>query len=153
MIQFACPSCRSTCSVDDRYAGRKLKCPKCGARVLHLQGLEVKLLSPGSAVPPKPAPPSTGAPPPEDVTPVATAVLPHSVGDLVGRSESKQNLTVGAGLLGFFGIVAVILGIALGIRLLVVVPIAVILSAVGIYLWLHTRKIKRRLASVKRPDP
>ena len=149
MIQFACPSCSSTCSVDDRFAGRKAKCPKCGARVLHLKGSEVKLLTAGTALPPKPAATAGGAPPPHEVTPLATAVLPHSVGELVGQSESKQNLYVGAGLLGFFAIIAIMLGIMLGIRLLVVLPIAVVLSASGIYLWLHTRKLKRRLQDRK----
>jgi Flp pilus assembly protein TadB len=84
---------------------------------------------------------------------VATAPVPHSVGELVEQSESRQNLYVGAGLLAFFSLLAVILGLALGVRLLVVVPIAVVLSAVGIYLWLHTRKLKRQLRSTKRTDP
>ncbi|HLY72898.1 MAG TPA: hypothetical protein VKU80_02170 [Planctomycetota bacterium] len=145
MIQFSCPSCSSTCSVDDRFAGRKLKCPKCGARVLHVKDREVQLLTAGSAIPSKPLEPTGAAPPPQDVTPVATAALPHSIGELVGQSESRQNLYVGAGLLALFATVAVILGIALGVRLLVVAPIAVVLSAVGIYLWFHTRKLKSRL--------
>lgn len=146
MIQFVCPSCSSTCSVDDRFSGRKLKCPKCGARVLHLKDREVKLLTAGSALPPKPAsPPVPGAPPLTDATPEATAVLPHSVTELVTKSESKQNLYVGAGLLGFFSLIGIILGFVLSIKLLIVLPIAVDLTAVGIYLWLHTRKLKARL--------
>ena len=145
MIQFACPSCSSTCSVDDRFAGRKLKCPKCGARVLHVKDRDVKLLTAGSSLPPKPAAASTGLTPLTDATPEATAVLPHSVTELVTKSESKQNLYVGAGLLGFFSIVGIILGFVLSLKLLVVLPIAVDLTAVGIYLWLHTRKLKARL--------
>jgi DNA-directed RNA polymerase subunit RPC12/RpoP/Flp pilus assembly protein TadB len=146
VIQFSCPSCSSTCSVDDRYSGRKLKCPKCGARVLHLKDREVKLLTAGSALPSKAAAPASGAPPPGDVTPVATAALPHTIGELVGQSESRQNLYVGAGLLAVFTVVAVVLGLMLGVRLLVVAPIAVLLSTVGIYLWFHTRKLKKRLS-------
>ncbi len=145
MIQFVCPSCSSTCSVDDKFSGRKLKCPKCGARVLHVKDREVKLLTAGSALPPKPPSPSTGLPPLTDVTPEATAVLPHSVTELVTKTESKQNLYVGAGLLAFFSLVAIILGFVLSIKLLVVLPIAVDLSAVGFYLWWHTRKLKERL--------
>ena len=148
MIQFACPSCSSTCSVDDKFAGRKLKCPKCGARVVHVKDREVKLLTAGSALPPKPAAPSAATDatqPMSDVTPLATAVLPHSVGELVNASESKQNFYVGAGLLLFFAIVAVVLGIILGQKLLILTPIAVVLLAVGIYLWLHIRKLKSRL--------
>lgn len=148
MIQFNCPSCKSACSVDDKFAGRKLKCPKCGARVLHRKDGPMELLTAGSAVPPKPAAPSTATDatqPMSDVTPLATAVLPHSVGDLVNASESKQNFYVGAGLLLFFAIVAVALGIILGQTLLVVTPIAVVLVAAGIYLWLHIRKLKSRL--------
>jgi Flp pilus assembly protein TadB len=70
----------------------------------------------------------------------------------VEQSESRQNLYVGAGLLGFFALLAIILGISLGVRLLIVAPIAVVLSAVGVYLWLHTRKLKRQLTSTTRPD-
>jgi len=148
MIQFACPSCTSACSVDDKFAGRKLKCPKCGARVLHSKDGGVTLLTAGSAVPPKPAassPATEATQPMTDVTPLATAVLPHSVGDLVNASESKQNFYVGAGLLLFFAIVAVALGIILGQKLLILTPIAVVLMAVGVYLWLHIRKLKSRL--------
>jgi hypothetical protein len=134
--------------VDDRYSGRKLKCPKCGARVLHVKDREVKLLTAGSALPPKAAEPSSATAatqPMSDVTPVATAVLPHSVTELVGQSESKQNLYVGAALLTFFAFIAIVLGFVLNVRLLIVAPIAVVLSALGIYLWLHTRKLKSRL--------
>ena len=148
MIQFHCPSCKSACSVDDKFAGRKLKCPKCGARVLHSKDGGVTLLTAGSALPPKPAAPSTATDatqPMSDVTPLATAVLPHSVGDLVNSSESKQNFYVGAGLLLFFAIAAVGLGIILGQKLLILTPIAVVLLAVGAYLWLHIRKLKSRL--------
>jgi len=144
VIQFTCPSCSSTCSVDDRFSGRKLKCPKCGARVLHLGDRRVELLSAGTALPPKPAAAAESRPG-EDPTPVATAVLPHSVGEFVGQSESKQNLYVAAGLLILFAVILIALGIGLGLRLLVVTPIAVVLSAAGIFLWLHTRKLKRRL--------
>jgi DNA-directed RNA polymerase subunit RPC12/RpoP len=148
VIQFTCPSCKSACSVDDKFAGRKLKCPKCGARVLHSKEGGVTLLTAGSALPPKPAASSAATDatqPMTDVTPLATAVLPHSVGDLVNASESKQNFYVGAGLLLFFAIVAVGLGIILGQKLLILTPIAVVLIAVGVYLWMHIRKLKSRL--------
>ena len=153
MIQFACPSCSSTCAVDDKFRGRKLKCPKCGARVLHREGVRVELLTAGSPLPPK-APDAATAPAPvgtpvSDITPLATAVLPHSMGQLMDESESKQNLHIVIGLLLLFAVVAIILGIALGLKLLVVGPIAVVLSASGIYLWQHTRKIQRRIAERK----
>lgn len=134
--------------MDDKFAGRKLKCPKCGARVLHVKDREVKLLTPGSAVPPKPAPAPTSqeaTQPLSDVTPIATAVLPHSVTELVTASESKQNLYIGAGLLLLFTVVSVVLGFVLSVKLLIFAPIAVVLSAVCIYLWLHTQKIKKRI--------
>ena len=54
--------------------------------------------------------------------PLATAVLPHSVGELVNASESKQNLYVGAGLLGFFALVASGLGFILDSKLLILTP-------------------------------
>jgi len=151
LIQFACPSCSSTCSVDDKYKGRKLKCPKCGARVLHREGVRVELLTAGTPLPPKsgPAEPAPAVAALSDVTPLATAVLPHSMGQLMDESESKQNLHIIAALLVLFAIVAVILGFVLGLRLLVVGPIAVLLSAVGLCLWLHTRKIRRRIEERK----
>lgn len=155
MIQFTCPSCKSGCSVDDKYKGRKLRCPKCSARVLHRDGDRVELLTAGKDLPPKPAPaPAPGSTDPtqplSDITPVATAIIPHSVGELVNASESKQNLYIGAALLGFFAIVGVILGLVLNVKLLVVAPIAVVLVAVGIYLWLHTQKLQKRLDRTKK---
>jgi|SRR5579862_459655 len=151
MIQFACPSCSSTCSVDDKYKGRKLKCPKCGARVLHREGVRVELLTPGTPSPPKAASaePAPAGASPSDVTPLATAVLPHSMGQLIDESESKQNLHIVAALLVLFAIVAVILGFVLGLKLLIVAPVAVLLSAAGLYLWLHTQKIRRRIEERK----
>jgi uncharacterized membrane protein len=79
------------------------------------------------------------------VTPLATAVLPHSVGEFMSESESKQNLHIVIGLLVLFAIATVILGFALGLKLLIVAPVAVLLSSAGIYLWFHTRKIQRRI--------
>lgn len=34
MIKFACPSCSKSMHVDDRHAGKKGKCPKCGNTVV-----------------------------------------------------------------------------------------------------------------------
>jgi hypothetical protein len=157
VIQFACPSCKGTCSVGDQFAKRKLKCPKCGARVLHIDGTRVELLTAGKDLPPKPAETSPSASgeatqPLTDITPVATAVLPHSVGELMSESESKQNLHIIIGLLLLFAVAAVVLGFMLNLKLLIVGPFAVVLSAAGLYLWLHTRKIQQRLESRKKPE-
>ena len=99
MIQFACPSCKSTCSVDDKFKGRKIKCPRCGARVVHVQGAEVRMLTAGT-VPsvatavtqpmPASAPPPADAPP-SDLTPVATAVVPHLVGEFVSGEREHAD--------------------------------------------------------------
>src|SRR5438270_5738190 len=32
-IQFACPWCKATYNVDDRHAGKKTKCARCGEQV------------------------------------------------------------------------------------------------------------------------
>jgi hypothetical protein len=149
VIQFACPSCKSTCSVGDQFAKRKLKCPKCGARVIHREGTRVELLTPGKELPPKPTAPGEATQPLTDATPVATAVLPHSVGEFINESESKQNLHIIAGLLGVFAVLLIILGIVLGLRLLVVTPIALVLSVAGIFLWLHTRRIRQQIEERK----
>ena len=34
MIKFACSNCSKTIRVDDKYAGKKGKCPKCGQAVV-----------------------------------------------------------------------------------------------------------------------
>src|SRR5262249_36809774 len=120
-----------------------------------IDGARVELLSAGTAPPPAPPSPTspavTAAPAPAEHTPVATAVLPHSVGEFVGQSETKQNLTIVAALVVRVSIIVMALGLFLGLRLLVVSPIAVLLTTAGIYLWLHTRKLKRRLEEKSPP--
>ena len=145
MIQFACPSCKSTCSVDDKFKGRKIKCPKCGARVVHVRDAEVKLLTagtvpaPGSSAPaPAPAPSPSDAPP-TDLTPVATAVVPHLVGEFVRQNESKQNTWIIGGLIGLFAASLSILGIIVNVPLLAVTPVGVALSMLAGWLWLRPR--------------
>jgi len=93
--------------VDDKFKGRKIKCPKCGARVVHVKDAHVELLTPGTPPAPGAAPAAQApaaatteaVPVPSDATPVATAVVPHLVGEFVQQKESKQNLLIGGGLL------------------------------------------------------
>lgn len=154
MIQFACPSCKSTCSVGDQYAGRKIKCPKCGARVVHLRDSKVELLTPGKT--PVSAPTSAAAPPavppagspPGDATPVATAVVPQSVGEFVQQSESKQNVLIIGGLIGLFAVILSVLGIAFDLPLLAVAPIGIALTIAAVWLWV---RMKRRRDTRKPP--
>ncbi|HZE97954.1 MAG TPA: hypothetical protein VE981_13075 [Planctomycetota bacterium] len=143
MIRFACPTCASTCSVDDKLSGRKIKCPKCGARVIHVRGAEVRLLSAGVAPAAKPA---------AAAGPSAPASVPHSVTDFVKASESKQNLYIGVGLLLLFAAIFTILGIILNLKLLALIPITIVLVLAGIGLWLHTRKLRQRLEEKEKRD-
>ena len=149
MIQFACPSCKSTCSVDDKFKGRKIKCPKCGARVVHVQGAEVRLLTAGTA--PAAAAPTAAAPAPApadasptDLTPVATAVVPHLVGEFVRQNESKQNTWIIGGLIGLFAASLSILGIIVNVPLLAVTPVGVALSMLAGWLWLRKKKLEQK---------
>lgn len=162
LIQFACPSCKATCSVDDKYSGRKIKCPKCAARVLHVKGAEVRLLTPGTVPPPQapavaassaaplPSAPSPAPPVPGDATPEATAVVPHLVKEFVQQSESKQNLLVVGGLIALFVAVLTTLGIVFDKPILVVSPIAGGLSIAAVWLWMRTKKLQQKvLATTK----
>jgi hypothetical protein len=160
LIQFACPSCTSTCSVDDKYKGRKIKCPRCGARVVHVKDAQVQLLTPGTppttAAPAAPDPvsvaPTEAVPVPSDVTPVATAVVPHIVGEFVQRSESKQNLYIVGGLLGLFTAVLVVLGIILDVKLLVVTPVGVTLTIAAVWLWTRKKKLEKQAAGMAKTE-
>jgi len=158
LIQFACPSCKATCSVDDKFKGRKIKCPKCGARVVHVKDSQVELLTAGT--PPAPnaapaAPPVDAAetvPMPSDATPVATAVVPHLVGEFVQQSESKQNVLIVGGLVALFTAVLVVLGIILDKPLLVVTPIGVALTIAAVWLWMRKKKLEQKAAGMAKTE-
>jgi len=155
LIQFACPSCKSTCSVGDQYAGRKIKCPKCGARVVHLRDSKVELLTAGT-IPSIASATTVAAPPPvapagsplNDATPLATAVVPQSVGEFVQQSESKQNVLIIGGLIGLFAVILSVLGIAFDLPLLAVAPIGIALTIAAVWLWV---RMKRRRDGRKPP--
>lgn len=144
MIQFACPSCKSTCSVDDKFKGRKIKCPKCGARVVHVRDNQVELLTAGSPLPAAPPPPAAGTPPaadpPGEATPVATAVVPHLVGEFVRQDEKKQNTLIVGGLIAVFAASLSILGIVMDLPLLAVTPVGIALAIAAVWLWFRKKK-------------
>ena len=156
MIQFACPSCRSTCSVDDKFKGRKIKCPKCGARVVHVQGAEVRLLTAGTAPAAAPSAPAPAPSPvdgsPGDATPVATAVVPHLVGEFVRQNESKQNTWIIGGLIGLFAASLSILGILVNVPLLAVTPVGVALSMLAVWLWLRKKKLEQKARGMAKTE-
>lgn len=152
MIQFTCPSCKSTCSVGDQFAHRKIKCPKCGARVIHVKDSQVELLTAGTA-PPPPAPGAATVPPPAEVpqgdaTPVATAVVPHLVKEFVQQSESKQNTTIVIGLVGAVAIAIGAIGLIVNLPLLAVVPVGVALLGVAIWHLQRKKRLEAELAAI-----
>ena len=159
LIQFACPSCKATCSVDDQFKGRKIKCPKCGARVIHVRDNLVELLTAGAPVAPPPA--ASGGPPPAnpptEATPVATAVVPHLVTDFVRKDESKQNTLIVAGLIALFAASLSILGIAMDVPLLAVTPVGIALVIAAVWLWLrkkkHAEELEAKLRAGAEPTP
>ena len=160
MIQFACPTCKATCSVGDQFKGRKIKCPKCGARVVHVKDAEVRLLTagtvpaPGAAAPvPVPAPaPASADGPPSELTPVATAVVPHLVGEFVKQNESKQNVYIVIGLIALFTASLSILGIIVDVPLLAVTPVGVALSATAVWLWLRKKKLEEKARGMAKTE-
>ncbi|MBI3854438.1 MAG: hypothetical protein HY293_01975 [Planctomycetes bacterium] len=150
MIQFTCPSCKGGCSVDDKFTKRKMRCPRCGARVLHVEGSQVQLLTPGTppapGAPPAPAPPPPPAgAPPGDATPIATAAVPHAVGEFVRQSESQQNTMVVIGLGVLFTLVLSGGGLMLHIPLLAALPICVALVAATVWLLLRRKRLQSQL--------
>lgn len=153
MIQFTCPSCKSTCSVDDKFAKRKIKCPKCGARVLHVKDSEVTLLTAG-ALPTEPAAPAVTAPlasppVPSEATPVATAVVPHAVGEFVKQTEDKQNTMIIVGLVGLFTVVLSGIGLVMSIPLLAVTPFGIALTAAAVWLVVRRKQLQTRQAQLE----
>jgi hypothetical protein len=97
-IQFACQSCLTVLTAADDKAGRKGKCPKCGAQFVIPAALENSeasgyqtLLSParpiaqsGSIVPPKPA----RLPLPQAAVPPTTQPFLLTIGDIGITSDS-----------------------------------------------------------------
>jgi hypothetical protein len=145
--------------VDDKFRGRKIKCPKCGARVVHVKDAHVELLTAGTPPAAGAAPaaaaaaaPTEAIPVPSDVTPVATAVVPHLVGEFVQQKESKQNILILGGLLGLFTVVLSGLGIVLDVKLLVVTPIGVALSIAAVWLWMRKKKLEKKAAGMAKTE-
>ena len=136
----------------DQFQGRKIKCPKCGARVVHVKDAEVRMLTAGTVpsiatatTQPMPAPaPSPADAPPSELTPVATAVVPHIVGEFVKQDESKQNVWIIGGLIGVFAAALSILGIVINVPLLAVTPVGVALSILAVWLWLRKKKLEQK---------
>ena len=146
--------------MDDKFRGRKIKCPKCGARVVHVKDAHVELLTAGTPPAAGAAPaaalaaaPTEAIPVPSDATPVATAVVPHLVGEFVQQKESKQNLLLAGGLLGLFTVVLSVLGIVLDVKLLVVTPIGVALTIAAVWLWMRKKKLEKKAAGLAKTEP
>jgi hypothetical protein len=134
--------------VDDQFKGRKIKCPRCGARVIHVRDNHVELLTAGSPVAAAPAPAAGGPPPadpPGDATPVATAAVPHLVTEFVRKDESKQNTLIVGGLIGVFAVSLSILGIAMDVPLLAVTPVGIALAIAAVWLWIRKKKHAQEL--------
>jgi hypothetical protein len=134
--------------VDDKFKGRKIKCPKCGARVIHVKDAHVELLTAGAPLAAAPPPPAGGPPPadpPAEATPVATAVVPHLVGEFVRQDESKQNTYIVGGLIAVFAAALSILGIAMDLPLLAVTPVGIALTIAAVWLWLRKKKLEEKV--------
>lgn len=144
----------------DQFQGRKIKCPKCGARVVHVKDAEVRLLTAGTVpsiatatTQPMPAPaPSPADAPPSELTPVATAVVPHIVGEFVKQDESKQNVWIIGGLVGVFAAALSILGIVINVPLLAVTPVGVALSILAVWLWLRKKKLEQKARGMAKTE-
>jgi hypothetical protein len=147
--------------VDDKFKGRKIKCPKCGARVVHVRDAQVELLTPGTppaagaattVAAPAPLPAAAPDAPPGEATPVATAVVPHLVGEFVQQSERRQNVLILGGLLALFTAAISIVGIVIDKPLVVVTPIGVALTIVAAWLWLRKKKLEKKAAGMAKTE-
>ncbi len=97
-IRFSCPSCGVTLKLGDQFAGRKIKCPKCGT-LCTVQGPTSGAPAPGSAPPAKQAvkaPPAKGSPAPtahaapkHAVQPTAKTARPTGNGPIRHKSSTK----------------------------------------------------------------
>jgi hypothetical protein len=140
--------------VGDQFAHRKIKCPKCGARVIHVKDSQVELLTAGTAPPPAAAPVPGAAPaapdtaPPSEATPVATAVVPHLVKEFVQQSESKQNTYIVIGLVGVVAIAIGAVGLIVNIPLLAITPIGAALIGVAIWHVQRKKRLEAELAAI-----
>lgn len=139
MISYTCPSCQGKNQAGDDFAGRKLKCPKCGCRVRHHKDGNVELLSVGT--PPKPpapgeAPPAAAAAPSKD----STAVLAAVADKFLTQGEGKQNTFVIWGIVAFLAVVLGGLGLMIGEPLVAVAPPAIALVAAFVWLFLRYKK-------------
>ena len=139
MITFTCPSCQGKNQVGDEFAGRKMKCPKCGTRIRHHKDGTVELLTVGA--PPPPPPPGAAAPAPEDAPhKESTAVLAAVADKLLSQGEGRQNTYIIWGLVGFLAVVLGGIGLMTGDMIFAVAPPAIALVAAFIWLFLRARK-------------
>ena len=143
--------------MDDKFKGRKIKCPKCGARVVHVRDSHVELLTAGTlpaagAAAPAALPPVPVEGAPGEATPEATAVVPHLVGEFVQQKESRQNVLILGGLLLLFTAVLCVLGIVLDMPLLVVTPIGVALTIAAAWLWMRKKKLEKKAAGMAKTE-
>ena|SRR5688572_7925133 len=158
MITFTCPSCQGKNQVGDEFAGRKLKCPKCGTRIRHHKDGTVELLTIGApppppsnapapsagaqgSPPPVPAPPPAAAPEPIPAEKDSTAVLAVVANKLLSQGEAKQNTFVIWGVVAFLAVVLGGLGLMTGDMIFAVAPPA--LALVAAFIWLALRAKKR----------
>jgi len=114
MLNMKCPACQAQCQVDEKFRGRKIKCPKCGTRVRHLPDGNFELLSMGQVPPPAPVPPpATPGAPPAGEAPPPSAPVPV-ISSLAGQSESTQNTVVILVVIHLFALGILALGFAMG---------------------------------------
>jgi hypothetical protein len=114
MLNMKCPACQAQCQVDEKFRGRKIKCPKCGTRVRHLPDGNFELLSMGQVPPPAPVPPpATPGAPPAGEAPPPSAPVPV-ISSLAGQSESTQNTVVVLVVIHLFALGILALGFAIG---------------------------------------
>jgi hypothetical protein len=137
MITFTCPSCQGKCQVADAMSGRKMKCPKCGTRIRHHADGTIELLS--LKEPPPPAPAAAGVPPAPPAKD-STAALAHVAGKLLSQEEGRQNAAVLWGVAAFLALAFSGTGLALGLPVLAVGPVAALLVALLAWLLLRARR-------------
>jgi DNA-directed RNA polymerase subunit RPC12/RpoP len=160
-LTFKCPTCAAECTVDDKFKGRKLRCPKCKCKVLHLPDGRMEVLKPGQPLPasaqaaPGAQEESTAAIPFDALPGTDAAAPPQKAGFswFTSQSESRQNAVI-LGAIALVAIVAVLVLVSLSENALIMALIVTaVIGATAIGLLSHAKAAARRQAAAAAASP
>jgi DNA-directed RNA polymerase subunit RPC12/RpoP len=177
MVTLICPTCEAKCAVDAPERKKKVKCPKCGARIMRHPDGKLELLTPGvkpeapaplmpstlnlpplpgeAAPPPAPGPqtldlpsaPARSADPPPPAPAEAAVKSTGLFEKFVKQDEQSQTQWVIWGGGGVILSAVAVTGLLLKEPAIAVTPLAIGLTAAAFGLY---RRMKRRRGEVER---